>query len=104
MGVHQLRFTIIIIIAHGNYSVVVTIGFDATAYDVLEGARVVNVSVVLMGRSDRPLSVVLNTRDGAAMCKSKGVNDPCYAARINFDWSNNTSCEHISFLEHLETV
>jgi hypothetical protein len=96
MGVHYYYYC-------ANYSVVVTIGFDATAYNVLEGARVVNVSVVLMGRSDRPLSVILNTRDGTAMCKSKGVNDPCYAARIYIDWSN-IPVVSISFLEYLETV
>jgi hypothetical protein len=67
MGVHQLEFTVLL------QAVVVTIGFDATAYYVLEGARLVNVSIVLTGLSDRPLSVVLNTRDGTTTRELKGV-------------------------------
>ena len=47
----------------------VTIGFDQSSYDIFENERVVNVTIVLTGATDRPITVVLDTRDGTAICE-----------------------------------
>ena len=49
---------------------VVSIGFDQSAYDIFENERLVNVTIVLNGLISRDVVVTLNTRDGTAMCKS----------------------------------
>ena len=47
------------------------IGFDAGAYDIFEDERIVNVTIVLNGRTDRSITVILNTQDGTAICKGE---------------------------------
>ena len=59
----------------GNYdnfsSADVTIKFEFATYNVCESDRTVNVTIVLTGRADRDLSVLLSTRNGTAICKQK---------------------------------
>ena len=40
-------------------------------YAIFERERVVNVSIFLLGLTDVPLTVVLDTRDGTAVCEYK---------------------------------
>ena len=50
---------------------VVTFGFDATQYNVLENATFVNVTIrqVRGGSLNRNVLITLQTRDGTAICK-----------------------------------
>ena len=59
-----------------------TIGFDMTIYDIFENEGVVNVGIVLTGRTAIALPVLLSTRDGTATCEWKQnsylcINVPC---------------------------
>ena len=55
-----------------------TIGFDLAAYDVLESARTVNVTITLTGQTDRDLTVLLSTRNGTAICKQNIEEEDIY--------------------------
>ena len=47
-----------------------TIGFNLTAYDIIESGRLVNVTVLLIsGQLGRDVEVILSTADGVAICR-----------------------------------
>ena len=45
------------------------VGFEQSVYEVFENSMFVSVSVILTGRTNQQIQVMLNTRDGTAVCK-----------------------------------